>query len=468
MTREPYEILIFGGGRGGTLLAWDMAQSGRRTAVVERQWIGGSCPNVNCLPSKNEIASAKVAASLHLAASYGAIANTFTVDMAKVRRRKREMVARLNADYLAQYKATGAELIMGAGRFVGPKTIEVQLNGGGTRLLEGDRVFINVGTRASIAPIPGLAESKPLTSLEALELDYVPEHLIVFGGSYVGLELAQAFRRFGSRVTIVERAAQLVEREDPDVAEQMREILTAEGIDVLLGVQTLRVEGRSRDRVEVFARTSSGDRTIAGSDILAATGRTPNTTGIGLDIAGVALDDRGFVRVNERLETTAPEIWAIGDCAGSPQFTHVSFDDAKIIRDNLLGGRRTTRNRLIPYCMFTDPPLARVGMDEREAARDGIEIRLATLPISAIARARTTGEEQGMMKALVSAKNDRILGFTMIGADAGEVVATVQLAILAGLPYTQLRDAILAHPTMAEGLWHLFAGVGQSSAAPVT
>ena len=432
-------------------LAWHMARSGRRTAVVERRWIGGSCPNINCLPSKNEIWSAKVADLVHHGASFGAKTDSVAIDMAKVRQRKRDMVKGEVAAVLQQYESSGAELIMGTGNFVAPKTLEVRLNDGGTRVLAGDQVFINIGTHAAIPSVPGLDAAGPLTNIEALELDYVPQHLIVLGGGYVGLEMAQAYRRFGSRVTIIEHGPQLAGREDPDVADEMRRILGDEGIDVLVATETRRVQGRSGGDVSLLVRTSSGEQTIEGSDILVAAGRSPNTAGIGLEVAGVELDGRGYIKVNERLETSAPEVWAIGECAGSPQFTHVSFDDFRIIRDNLAGANRTTRDRLIPYCMFTDPPLARVGLSEGEAQRQGIEARVAKLPMSAVLRTHTIDERQGFMKALVAARDDRILGFTMIGAEAGEAMAVVQMAILAGLPYTNLRDAVLAHPTMAEG-----------------
>jgi pyruvate/2-oxoglutarate dehydrogenase complex dihydrolipoamide dehydrogenase (E3) component len=457
---ERFETLVLGGGNGGMFLAWHMARSGRRTAVVERRWIGGSCPNVNCLPTKNEIWSAKVADLMHHAARFGAMTGSIAIDMAKVRQRKRDMVEGMIAMTLQEYKATGAELIMGVGHFVAPKTLEVELNDGGTRVLVGDQVFVNLGTHAAIPSIPGLNAAEPLTNIEALELDRLPSHLIVLGGGYVGLEMAQAYRRFGSSVTIIERGPHLAGREDPDVAEEMQGILEGEGIEVLVAAKTRRVENGSGGDVRVFVRTPSGEQTIEGSDILVATGRSPNTVGIGLDVAGVELDDRGYIKVNERLETSAPQVWAIGECcSGNPQFTHVSFDDFRIIRDNLTGANRTTRDRLVPYCMFTDPPLARVGLSEGEAQRQGIEARVAKLPTSAVLRTKTIDEGRGLMKALVAMSTDHILGFTMIGPEAGEVMAVVQTAMLAGLPYTALRDAVLAHPTMAEGLGPLFSNV---------
>ncbi len=461
---KPYEDLVLGSGAGGKLLAWHLASSGRRVAVVERRWIGGSCPNINCLPSKNEIWSAKVADLLHHAAQFGIVTGAVTVDMSIVRQRKREMVEGLVAMHLELYQQSGAELIMGGGRFTAPKTLEVRLRDGGTRVLTGDRVFLNLGTRATIPPIAGLADARPLTHIEALELDRLPAHLIVLGGGYVGLEFAQAYRRFGSRVTVVQHGPQLATGEDPDVADAIGRLFADEGIEVLLSAEAQKVEGRSGESVRLRVRIPQGERLIEGSDILAATGRTPNTAGIGLDAAGVRLDERGYVQVNDRLETSAPDVWAIGECAGSPQFTHVSEDDFRVIRDNLAGGRRTTRDRLIPFCLYTDPPLARVGLSEAEARRRGVATRVAKLPIGAVLRTRTTGETRGFMKALLDARTDRILGFTMFGPEAGEVMAVVQTAMLAGMPYTGLRDAILAHPTMAEGLNSLFSEVKPSSA----
>jgi len=456
---ERVDVLVLGSGEGGKYLAWHMAKAGHRTVVVERRWIGGSCPNVNCLPSKSEVWSAKIATLVKHAAEFGMVTGSAVVDMVRVRERKRHMVDGLIAMHLERYKASGAELVMGTGRFVASKTLEVRLNDGGTRVLSGDRVFLDVGTHATIPPIPDLAAAAPLTHIEALELDRVPPYLIVLGGGYVGLELAQTYRRFGSRVTIVEQGPRLAGREDPDVADAIARIFSDEGIEVLVAAETRRVKGRSGQGVSVTVRTAQGDRTIEGSNILVAAGRTPNTAAIGLDKAGIELDAHGYVAVNDRLETSAPEVWALGDCAGSPQFTHVSFDDFRVIRDNLAGAYRSTRDRLVPFCMFTDPPLARVGLSEAEAHRRGIGVRVAKLPMSAVLRTWTISESGGFMKALVDSHGDRILGFTILGPEAGEVVAAVQTAMLAGLPYTGLRDAILTHPTMAEGLTTLFASV---------
>jgi pyruvate/2-oxoglutarate dehydrogenase complex dihydrolipoamide dehydrogenase (E3) component len=460
---EQFEVLILGGGQGGKLLGWHTARSGRRTAVVERRWIGGSCPNIACLPSKNEIWSARVAHLVHHAAHFGTTTGSVKTDMAKVRQRKRDMVNREIDFHLKSYKTSGAELIMGTGRFVAPKTLEVRLNDGGTRELAADQVFLNVGTHAAIPNVPGLEAARPLTHIEALELDYLPPHLIVLGGGYVGLELAQTYRRFGSRVTIIQSGPQLMVREDPDVADEMQRILSEEGIQILVAAETLNVQGRSGKEVTVTVRTTSGEQKIEGSDILVATGRIPNTAGIGLEKIGVELDGHGYIRVNERLETTASGIWAMGECAGSPHFTHVSVDDFRIIRDNLAGGKRSTRDRLVPYCLFTDPPLAHVGLSEREAQEQGVAVRVARLPMSAVLRTEATDETQGFMKVLVGGNDDRILGFTMIGSEAGEVLAAVQTAMLADLPYWKLRDAVLVHPTIAEGLGPLFLNVPPNS-----
>src|SRR6478609_9155785 len=346
---EQFDVLVLGSGTGGKLIAWYMAQSGRRTAVVERRWVGGSCPNVACMPSKNEIASAKVAHLARDGGPYGTVTGSVTVDMATVRRRKREMVERQITQHLQIYRTSGAELIMGSGRFLAPKTLEVKTNDGGTRVLAADKVFLNVGTHAAIPNVPGLEAAQPLTHVEALELDYLPQHLIVIGGGYAGLEFAQAYRRFGSDITVIESGPQLMAREDIDVSREMRRILRDEAIEVLVEAELLQVLGRSGDKVPLTVRTPSSEQRIDGSDILVATGRIPNTAGIGLEDAGVELDGRGYIRVNDRLETSASDVWAIGECAGSPQFTHISEDDFRIIRDNLAGGKRSTRDRLVPY-----------------------------------------------------------------------------------------------------------------------
>ena len=426
---------------------------------MERRWIGGSCPAVACLPSKNEIWGARVAHLVQNAARFGTIVERVRTDMAQVRRRKQDMIDREIDLHLNLYKQTGAELVMGSGRFIGPKTIGVALNDGGTRVLAGNEIVVNVGSHAAMPDIPGLTDAHALTHIEALELDAVPPHLIVLGGGYIGVEMAQAYRRFGSHVTIIEPGPQILAREDADVGEELGKILRGEGIDILLSAQPLRVDGRNGEAVSVTIGTASGERRIEGSHLLVAVGRVANTADIGLDKAEVALTARGFIQVDERLKTTAPDVWAIGECAGSPQFTHVSVDDFRIVRDNMQRGNRRTGDRLVPHVMFTDPPLAHVGLSEDEAERRGIPVRVAKLPMGRVLRTFATDETDGFMKVLIGNENDFILGFTMIGSEAGEVMATIQTAMLAGLPYTKLRDAVIAHLTVAEGLGPLFESV---------
>ena len=456
---DRYDILVLGSGESGKYLAWTMAAAGHRTAVVEPKLIGGSCPNVACLPSKNIIHSAKVKSFALRASSFGLDIGAISTDMMAVKQRKRTMVESLITVHLDRYEAEGVDLIMGSARFVAPKSVAVHRDGVDTRVISGERVFLNVGTRASLPDVPGLIEAAPMTHVEALDLERVPEHLIVLGGGYVGLELAQAMRRFGSEVTVIERGPQLAGREDPDVGAALLELFHDEGIEVLLNADVRHVDGRSGRGIRVRAECATGDRIIDGSDLLVAAGRTPNTQNIGSELAGVELDTRGYITVNERLETTAPGVWAMGDCAGSPQFTHVAFDDFRIVRDNLNGGSRTTRNRLIPFCMFTDPELARVGLNESEASARHIAVRVARMPMAAVLRTRTISEPRGFMKMLIDEGSDRILGFTAFGAEASELMAVVQTAMLGDLPYTTLRDALFTHPTAAEGLTLLLANV---------
>ena len=450
---EEYDVVVLGSGAPGKLLAWTLAARGKRVAVVERRYVGGSCPNVACLPSKNVIHSAKVASYFRRAAEFGITPGDWRIDMAGVRDCKRAMVDGEVEAHLQKYRESGAELVMGSGRFAAPKTIEVVLNAGGTRTLWGTTVVVNTGSRARLDDTPGLTESRPLTHVEALDLGRLPEHLVVLGGGYVGLELAQALRRLGSRVTVVERNGGLIHREDPDVTEAIEQLFRDEGIEVRAGTAVRRVEGRSGESVRLH--TSAG--VIEGTDLLVAGGRTPNTDGIGLANTGVETDARGHVKVNERLQTTAAGVWAVGDCAGSPYFTHIGVDDFRVVLDNLSGGSRVTTGRQVPFCLFTDPELARVGLSEREARERGLGYRLAKIPMAQVLRTHTLSETRGFMKALVERDGDRILGFTAFGVEAGEVMAAVQVAMAAGLPYTVLRDMVLTHPTVAEGLGDLFA-----------
>ena len=460
---EDYDLVVLGSGAGGKLIAWTSAQKGQRVVSIERKYVGGSCPNIACLPSKNIIHSAKVASLFFRSEEFGITKDNVHINMSAVRERKRKMVQQLVDIHLENYRKSGAELVMGTGRFVAPKTIEVTLNDGGTRTFRGKNVIINTGTRAKLDPIPGLAESQPLTHIEALELDVIPRHLLVLGAGYVGLELAQAFRRFGSQVTLIDRNSRLAHHEDEDISQALEEMCRDEGINLMTNAKVDHVSGKSGNEVSLFGAREGSDFKIAGSHLLVAGGRKANTSGIGLEVAGVEATANGYVKVNERLQTTAEGVWAIGDCAGSPHFTHISVDDFMVVSENIAGGHKVTTGRQVPFCMFTDPEFARVGLNETEAKQRGIPYRLAKLPMAAVFRAMTVSETRGFMKILVDTTSDRILGFTMFGASAGEVLATVQTAMLTGAPYTTLRDAIIAHPTMPEGLVFLLLAVPAKS-----
>ncbi len=456
---EHFENLVVGSGAAGRLLTWTLAGESDRTAIVERGPFGGACPNVACMPSKNIIHSAKVAALARRGSEFGLNINSQSIDMAIVQRRKQVMVANLHESHLNKTAASGAELVRGEARFVAPRTIEVALCSGGARTIAGERVFIDVGSRAAIPPIPGITEANPMTHVEALDLDRLPEHLIVLGGGYVALELSQAFRRFGSRVTVIQTASQLADHEDPDVSAALLDLFHDEGIDVLLGSHVRHAKGRSGRRVTVEVESGKERQVLAGTDILIAIGRTPNTDALALEKSGVQTDENGYIRVNERLLTTCENVWAMGDCAGGPKFTHVSVNDFRIVNANLNGENRTTTGRLVPFCMFTDPELARVGINEVEARREGIEYRLAKLPMAEVLRTKALSEPRGFMKVLIAKDSDEILGFAAFGVEASELMIAVQTTMLGHLPYTVLRDAIISHPTISEGLGMLLANV---------
>jgi len=369
------------------------------------------------------------------------------------------MVDGLVQVHLDNYKSSGAELIMGSARFIAPRTLEVALSDGGTIVVRGNKVVIGTGTRATLPDIPGLADAKPMTHIEALELDHIPEHLLVLGGGYVGLELAQAIRRFGSKVTIVEHNVRLVQREDKDVSEAIEQLFRDEGIDLALCAHCTRIEGESGKSVRLRIVSNGAEEVLEGTDLLVATGRTPNTAGIDLELAGVELTDRGFIKVDEHLRTTASDTWSVGDCKGGPFFTHISFDDFRVVVSDMTGGHHVTTGRQVPNCMFTDPELARVGLNETEANVQGIPYRLAKVPMAAALRTRTLSETRGFMKALIDTASDRILGFTVFGTGGGEIMGAVQIAMIAGLPYTTVRDAVITHPTLLEGLIALFSKV---------
>ena len=456
---EEFDLVILGGGTGSTIAAWTFAGEGKRVAVVDRKYIGDSCPNIARLPSKNIIHAAKVASLFGRHQEFGIETGPVAINMPGVYARKRKMVDDLMKLHLDQYQASGAELICGNAQFTGPRTLQVALRDGGERKVTAERVFVNVGTHATIPEIPGLADAKPMTHIEALDLERLPEHVIVLGGGYVGLEFAQAMRRFGSRVTLIAQEPQLAPKEDADVAQAILELFRDEGIDVLLRTQVLSIRGISGEHVHLQIEDEAGTRTVEGTDILAALGRTPNTQGIGLEKAGIEVTELGHIRVNDRLETTAPNVWALGECAGSPYFTHVSEDDFRIVHANLNGGNRSTRDRLIPYCVFTDPPLGRVGVTESQARANNIAYRVASLTMDAVPRTGTLSETPWFMKVVIEAHSDRILGFAAFGPEAGKLISIVQIAMLLKQPYTLLRDAVFIHPTMTQGFESLFARV---------
>jgi pyruvate/2-oxoglutarate dehydrogenase complex dihydrolipoamide dehydrogenase (E3) component len=457
MVPEEFDLVILGGGTGSTIAAWTFASEGKRVAVIDRKYIGGSCPNIACLPSKNIIHSAKVASYFRRSKEFGIAHDGLTIDMSGVRERKRRMVTGLNEMYLENYRTTGAEFILGTGRFISPRTVEATLSDGTTRQMRGTNVIVSTGTRATIGAIPGLTEALPLTHIEALELDEVPEHLLVIGGGYVGVEMAQAMRRFGSKVSVIDRHHRLMSQEDEDVCQAIHNLFEDEGIDIFLNAQVQQVAGKSGGAVSIVVEQNGAKKTLTGSHVLVAAGRTPNTQGLGLELAGVELSDRGYIKVNERLQTTAQGVWAIGEVAGSPQFTHISVDDFRVVHANLTGGTRVTTGRQVPYCLFTDPELARIGLSETEAKAQGIAYRLFKVPMESNLRARTLSETRGFLKALVQADSDRVIGFAAFGVGAGEILAAVQFAMIAGLPYTAIRDAVLTHPTLVEGLIPLFS-----------
>ena len=456
---EKYDAIVLGTGEAGKYMAWHLGGSGKRVAAIERKYLGGACPNVACLPSKNVIHSAQVASSFERGPEFGMLTDKWSVSMPRVRARKREMVEGLLQIHRDNFARNKVEVVMGEGRFISDRTLNVSLLGGGERVLHGDQVFLNVGTRAEIPNLPGMAEASPLTHVEALELDVVPEHLLILGGGYVGMEFAQAMRRLGSRVTIMERNDRLLYREDADVSQAMTQLFQDEGIVTVTNTSLGRVEGKSGKGVRLHGSRRGSEIIVEGSHLLVATGRLPNTEGIGLESAGIKTTKKGFVQVNDRLETTAPSVWALGDCTGGPIFTHISFEDFRIVRANLAGAQRTTKGRQVPSCLFTDPELARVGLDETQARQQGIPFRVSKIPMASVLRARTISETRGFLKALISTTDDQILGFTGFGVGAGETMATVQLAMKAGIPYTVLRDMTITHPTLAEGIVSLFSAV---------
>ncbi|MEQ6028233.1 FAD-dependent oxidoreductase [Streptomyces salinarius] len=453
---EDVDLLVVGGGKAGKTLAMDLARAGRRVVMVERGMIGGTCVNVACIPTKSLVTSSRLARRAARAQSLGLSIGELEVDLHMLRSHKDGVVADMVALNRQQFLDSGMDFVLGTARFVAERTVAIDLNDGGRRIVRGADVVINTGTVPHMPSVPGLADAAPLNSETIMGLERIPERLVVIGGGYVGLEFAHMFAAFGSKVTVLDRGPRLLPREDADISGVLAQCLREDGVEVLTGVT---VKDAARDEHAVRLMLKDG-RTLLTDAVLAATGRDPVTSDLGLDAAGVRTDERGFVRVDDALATDAPHTWAVGDVAGSPQFTHVSLDDYRVVKAGITGGTRSTAGRLVPWNLFTDPELARVGPTEEQARATGRDIRVARLPVKGIPRARTMRETRGLWKAVVDRNTEEILGVSLLGPDSSEVLTVVQTAMWAGLPFTRLRDGIIAHPTMAEGLNALFTSWG--------
>lgn len=454
---EKYDLVVVGGGKAGKSLAMLRAKKGDKVFMVERDKIGGTCINVACIPTKTLVSSARRLAEVRTAASYGvdlpgADLASARVDLQALRARKESVVGGMVEAHKKMFAAPGLDFVLGTAKFVGPKTVEATLADGSVRVVEGERVLINTGTAPAIPPIEGLDDVAYWTSEDALRLTEIPDRLVVLGGGVIGVETASMMASFGADVTLIEGGERILAREDADVAEEMAANLAAQGVTVRTGERAVRVSsgGDGAGGEGVVVRTTAGE--VAGTRLLVALGRTPVTKGLGLEAAGVELTERGFVKVNSRLETTAPGVYAAGDVAGTPQFTHASWNDFRVLRDLFAGKDASTEGRLIPWAVFATPELGRVGMSESEARAAGRDIRVAKVAAAAVPRAKTHGHIEGFYKVVVDAETDRILGAAVIGDGASEVVASVQMAMLGGLTWQRVRDAVIAHPTMAEGL----------------
>ena len=454
---DHYDAIVIGSGQAGTPLSIALGEAGRKTAIVESRHVGGTCINVGCTPTKTMVASARIAYLARRAADYGIRCGPISVDMAEIRRRKQKIVDDFRSgDQRRLEDAKNVELIFGDGRFTAPNVVEVRLKAGGTRTLSADTIFINTGARSARPRIAGLDSVTALDSTSIMELQNLPQHLLVLGGGYVGLEFGQMFRRFGSAVTIVQHGKQLLGREDPDVAAEVYKLLESDGIEILLETDAVGVHANASG-VGLDLRGPTGERTIAGSHLLLAVGRVPNSEQLNLAAAGVSVDARGFIPVNDRLETNVAGVYALGDVNGGPAFTHISYDDYRIIRNNLLrGGESSTKDRPTPYTVYIDPQLGRIGLSELEARAQGRAIRVAKIPTAWVARAVETAEPRGFIKAVVDAETKQILGVAVLAVEGGEIMSMLQIAMMGKLPYTALEEGIFAHPTFAEGLNTLF------------
>lgn len=460
MTRsEQYDAIIIGAGQSGVPLSTALAGAGWKTALIEEKHVGGTCINEGCTPSKTMIASARVAYLARRAADYGVHTGPVEVNMEEVRQRKRDIVESFRQSNRERIEESGAQLLMGTATFTGPDAVEVRLNGGGLRRLFGEKIFINTGARPRVPRISGLEKVRYWDSTSIMELATVPAHLMIIGGGYVGVEFAQMFRRFGSQVTIVQCSPQLLTREDEDVAGAIEDILREDGIEILFESQPFCVEEKD-DEIELAVNTPDGERTITGSDLLVAAGRVPNIKKLMPAAAGIETDDRGHIQVNDRLETNVANIYAMGDVKGGPAFTHISYDDFRIIKTNLLeGGNATIKDRLVPYSVFIDPQLGRVGLSEEQAREQGLNFQIAKMPMNYVARALEVDETRGFMKVIVDADSQQILGCAILGIQGSELMSAIEIAMMGKLPYTALRDAVFTHPTLTESFNNLFASL---------
>jgi pyruvate/2-oxoglutarate dehydrogenase complex dihydrolipoamide dehydrogenase (E3) component len=457
MAAEQYDAIIIGAGQAGGPLATTLAKAGYKTAIIEREHVGGTCVNVGCTPTKTMVASARVAYLARRGADYGVQTGAIRVDMEKVRQRKRDIVDQFRggSERSIQQQAENLDLIRGEASFTSAKTLQVALNEGGTRDLAADLIFINTGGRT--AKVDGLDGIPTLTSTTIMELDHVPEHLIVIGGGYIGLEFGQMFRRFGSAVTVIQRGSRLLGREDDDIADEVAKIMHEDGIAVLLDSSVAGAQQSNDGKITIIVQGKDGERQLTGSHVLVAAGRTPNTDRLNLAAAGIHTDKGGYVQVDRKLETNVPGVYALGDVKGGPAFTHISYDDFRIVRTNLVEkGDASTANRFVPYTVFIDPQLGRVGMTEQEARESGRNFRVARMPMSHVARALETDETRGLMKAIVDADTRQILGCAILGIEGGEIASMIQIAMMGNLPYTALKDATFSHPNLSEALNNLF------------
>ena len=459
MERTNYDAIIIGAGQAGVPLSIALAKAGWKTAMIEREHVAGTCINEGCTPTKTMVASARAAYLAKRGADYGVRTGPVTVDLVKVRERKRNIVNDFRGGSERRIINTpGLDLLMGEAHFTSPQTVEVHLQAGASRQLEAKTIFINVGAHPATPSLKGVDKIKALNSTTIMELDAVPEHLLIVGGGYVGLEFGQMFQRFGSQVTIVQRSPRLLTREDDDVADEVAKILREDGIEILLNTEPGQVEQAAPGNILLTITNPEGERTLSGSHLLIAAGRTSNSAGLNLSSVGVEVDSKGLIKVNERLETNVPGIYALGDVKGGPAFTHISYDDFRVIRTNLLeSGHATTRERFVPYTVFIDPQLGRIGLTEAEARGQKRNIRVAKMPMNYVARALEVDEARGFMKVVVDADTSQILGCAILGIEGGEIMAMLQIAMMGKLPYTMLREATFAHPTLAESLNNLFS-----------